>query len=278
MIKNFHQNNLICSINTTKRYSTSFSLGVRMLDKKYRNHIYSIYGFVRYADEIVDTFFDYNQKVLFREFREETYKAIERGISLNPILDSFQNTVNTCKIDRDMLDAFLDSMEMDLYHDEYSPEMLEKYIYGSAEVVGLMCLRVFYADNDEKYEELVYPARKLGEAFQKVNFLRDAQDDFANKGRIYFKDIDFRNFTSEAKKQIEEDIQFDFEEAFKGIVKLKPQIRLGVYLAYRYYLRLFEKIKLAQPQEILHERFRVSNRHKGLIMFKASLRNAVGLF
>lgn len=278
MIDNFRKNNLQCSINTTRRYSTSFSLGVRLLDKKYREHIYSIYGFVRYADEIVDTFFNYNQEELLSEFRADTYKAIERGISLNPILDSFQHTVNACNIERELIDAFLDSMEMDLRHDVYNRQMLEKYIYGSAEVVGLMCLRVFYANQPEKYNELVYPARKLGEAFQKVNFLRDAQDDFENKGRIYFKNIDFKNFTPEAKKQIEDDIQFDFDEAFKGIVKLSPDVRLGVYLAYRYYLNLFDKIKNAQPEAILKERFRVSNPKKGVLMFKASLRNAVGIF
>lgn len=278
MIDNFRKNNLQCSINTTRRYSTSFSLGVRLLDKKYRAHIYSIYGFVRYADEIVDTFFNYNQEELLSEFRSDTYKAIERGISLNPILDSFQQTVNACNIERELIDAFLDSMEMDLRHDVYNRQMLEKYIYGSAEVVGLMCLRVFYVKQPEKYSELVYPARKLGEAFQKVNFLRDAQDDFENKGRIYFKNIDFKNFTPEAKKQIEDDIQFDFDEAFKGIIKLKPDVRLGVYLAYRYYLNLFDKIKNAQPEAILKERFRVSNPKKGVLMFKASLRNAVGIF
>lgn len=278
MIDNFRKNNLQCSINTTRRYSTSFSLGVRLLDKKYRRHIYSIYGFVRYADEIVDTFFNYNQEELLNEFRADTYKAIERGISLNPILDSFQHTVNACNIERELIDAFLDSMEMDLRHDVYNRQMLEKYIYGSAEVVGLMCLRVFYANQPEKYNELVYPARKLGEAFQKVNFLRDAQDDFENKGRIYFKNIDFKNFTPEAKKQIEDDIQFDFDEAFKGIIKLSPDVRLGVYLAYRYYLNLFYKIKNAQPEAILKERFRVSNPKKGVLMFKASLRNAVGIF
>jgi phytoene synthase len=278
MIELFQKNNLQCSKNTTKRYSTSFSLGVRLLGKAYRDHIYSIYGFVRYADEIVDTFFDYKQDVLLKEFREETYKAIERGISLNPILDSFQRTVNQCQIDGELIDAFLDSMEMDLNHEIYDSKLLEKYIYGSAEVVGLMCLRVFYSDEPKNYNGLVYPARKLGEAFQKVNFLRDAQDDFENKGRVYFKNIDFRNFTPEAKKQIEDDIQFDFNEAFKGIVKLKPQVRLGVYLAYRYYLNLFERIKKAQPNEILKKRFSVPNHKKGVLMFKASIRNAMGIF
>ncbi|HKK81446.1 MAG TPA: phytoene/squalene synthase family protein [Prolixibacteraceae bacterium] len=278
MIELFQKNNLQCSKNTTKRYSTSFSLGVRLLGKEYRDHIYSIYGFVRYADEIVDTFFGFEQDILLKEFREDTYKAIERGISLNPILDSFQRTVNQCKIDGELIDAFLDSMEMDLNHEIYDSKLLEKYIYGSAEVVGLMCLHVFYSKEPEKYNELVYPARKLGEAFQKVNFLRDAQDDFENKGRVYFKNIDFRNFTLEAKTLIENDIQFDFNEAFKGIVKLKPQARLGVYLAYRYYLNLFERIKNAPPDEILNKRFSVPNHKKGVLMFKASVRNVMGIF
>ena len=260
----FRKNNLRCSINTTRLYSTSFSLGVRMLDRKYRNHIYSIYGFVRYADEIVDSFFGFDRSTLLKEFRDDTYKAIQRGISMNPILDSFQHTVNNCKIDHSLIDAFLFSMEMDLNYEIYDSVQLEKYIYGSAEVVGLMCLRVFYTDNDHEYEALKYPARKLGEAFQKVNFLRDAQDDFVNKGRIYFKNIDFGNFTADAKQKIEKEIQNDFNEAFKGIVKLKPQVRLGVYLAYRYYLNLFQKIKNARPQAILKERFRVSNSKKGV--------------
>jgi 15-cis-phytoene synthase len=278
MIEKFRKNNLHCSKHTTKSYSTSFSLGVMLLDKHYRDHIYSIYGFVRYADEIVDTFFGYDRTELLNEFKEDTYKAIQRGISLNPILDSFQNTVNQCKIDHALIDAFLHSMAMDLHNDVYDKEQLNTYIYGSAEVVGLMCLKVFYADDEASYKSLIYPARKLGEAFQKVNFLRDAQDDFQNKGRIYFKSIDFTHFTPEAKRQIEQEIQFDFDEAFKGIVKLKPQVRLGVYLAYRYYLNLFERIKHAPPQSILKERFSVPNHKKGVLMVKAVIRNAAGIF
>jgi phytoene synthase len=278
MIETFRKNNLRCSISTTRMYSTSFSMGVRLLDKRYRKHIYSIYGFVRYADEIVDTFLNFDRKTLLNEFRDDTYKAIDRGISLNPILDSFQNTVNTCKIDLALINSFLESMEMDLNFEVYDKSQLKKYIYGSAEVVGLMCLRVFYTDDDEMYEKLKYPACKLGEAFQKINFLRDAQDDYQNKGRIYFKNIDFGNFTPDAKKEIERDIQFDFEEAFKGIVLLKPQVRMGVYLAYRYYLNLFEKIKHARPDAILKERFRVSNSKKGVLLFKAVTRNVVGVF
>lgn len=274
----YRKNNLQCSINTTRNYSTSFSLGVRLLDKKYRSHIYSIYGFVRYADEIVDTFLTHDRATLLSEFRDDTWKAIERGISLNPILDSFQHTVNECRLDPALIEAFLNSMEMDLHYQKYNKKELEQYIYGSAEVVGLMCLRVFYTDDDNAYEALKYPARKLGEAFQKVNFLRDAQDDYQNKGRIYFKNIDFNNFTLESKRSIENEIQYDFDEAFKGIVRLKPQVRLGVYLAYRYYLRLFYKIKSAHPQAILKQRYSVSNPQKGILMFKASVRNAMGIF
>lgn len=275
---NYRKNNLRCSINTTRIYSTSFSLGVRLLDKRYRDHIYSIYGFVRYADEIVDTFLEHDRATLLDEFRADAWKAIERGISLNPILDSFQHTVNECRIDHALIEAFLNSMEMDLHYHRYSKEELEKYIYGSAEVVGLMCLRVFYVNDDKAYEELKYPAQKLGQAFQKVNFLRDAQDDYQNKGRVYFKNIDFSNFTPEAKQRIEAEIQSDFDEAFKGIVQLKSQVRLGVYLAYRYYLNLFFKIKYAKPEAILKQRYRVSNPQKGVLMFKASVRNAMGLF
>ncbi|MCF8360233.1 MAG: phytoene/squalene synthase family protein [Prolixibacteraceae bacterium] len=278
MIRIFRKNNQLCSKNTTQFYSTSFSLGVQMLDKEYQRHIYNIYGFVRYADEIVDTFFGYDQETLLKEFTDDTYKAIERGISLNPIIDSLQHTVNECHIDHKLIDDFLKSMEMDLHFSEYSKEELNKYIYGSAEVVGLMCLRVFYTDDDEKYKALQYPARKLSQAFQKVNFLRDASDDFENKGRVYFKNIDFSNFTEKEKKSIEEEIQFDFEEAFKGIIELKKQVRFGVYLAYRYYLNLFEKIKKAKPEDILERRFRVPNRQKGVLLVKASLRNAAGIF
>ncbi|HPR33537.1 MAG TPA: phytoene/squalene synthase family protein [Prolixibacteraceae bacterium] len=276
MIDVFRKNNQLCSKHTTQHYSTSFSLGVRALDREYRRHIYNIYSFVRYADEIVDSFFDFEQATLLREFTNDTWNAISRGISLNPILDSFQLTVNACRIDHDLIRAFLDSMEMDLHYTEYSPEDLGKYIYGSAEVVGLMCLRVFYANDDATYEKLRYPARKLGEAFQKVNFLRDAQDDFAGKGRIYFKNIDFNNFSSEEKKKIEDDIRFDFHEAYKGIVQLKKQVRFGVYLAYRYYYELFLKIARAQPDEILQKRFRIPNRAKGVLLLKASLRNKTG--
>ena len=273
----YRKNNLDCSRITTRNYSTSFSLGVRMLGPKYREGIYSIYGFVRYADEIVDTFFDQDQKTIFEEFRQETHKAIERGFSINPIIDSFQRAVHNYGIDRDLIDAFLLSMEMDLYNNEYSPELLKTYIYGSAEVVGLMCLRVFYFDDPEKYNKLVAPARKLGEAFQKVNFLRDARDDFAEKGRVYFKDIDFSNFSEMTKKQLEAEIELDFQEAMKGLRQLKKQVRFGVYLAYTYYLRLLKEIKNARPEDILKKRYRVSNTEKSYLLVNAYLRNTLNI-
>jgi len=273
----YRKNNLDCSRITTRNYSTSFSLGVRVLSPNYREGIYSIYGFVRYADEIVDTFFDQDQRTIFEEFRQETYKAIERKFSINPIIDSFQMAVHKYGIDRELIDAFLLSMEMDLSNEVYSPELLKTYIYGSAEVVGLMCLRVFYFNEPEKYDQLVAPARKLGEAFQKVNFLRDARDDFSEKGRVYFKDIDFSNFTEETKKQLEVEIEKDFQESMEGIRQLKKQVRLGVYLAYSYYLNLLKEIKKARPEEILKKRYRVSNRRKSYLLVNAYLKNALNL-
>jgi phytoene synthase len=273
----YRKNNLDCSRITTRNYSTSFSLGVRMLSPKYREGIYSIYGFVRYADEIVDTFFDQDQRTIFDEFRQETFKAIERKFSINPIIDSFQMAVHKFSIDRELIEAFLISMEMDLSNDVYSPELLKTYIYGSAEVVGLMCLRVFYFNEPEKYDQLVAPARKLGEAFQKVNFLRDARDDFSEKGRIYFKNIDFENFTEETKQQLEAEIEKDFQESMEGIRQLKKQVRMGVYLAYRYYLQLLKEIKKARPEEILKKRYRVSTRRKSYLLVNSYFKNALNL-
>lgn len=263
---------------TTKNYSTSFSLGIRMLRKDLRNAIYGIYGFVRIADEIVDTFYEHNRAQMIADFRSETYKAIEDKISTNPILHSFQYVVNQYKISHELIDAFLKSMEMDLNYNAYDREDFTSYVYGSAEVVGLMCLRVFYADEDEKYEELKYPARKLGEAFQKVNFLRDIKDDMIGRDRFYFHQTDFYHFTNESKRKIEDDIQFDFDEAFKGIKKLKPSARIGVYLAYRYYLKLFEKLKKTDASELLNTRHRISNTKKVYILFSSAIRQATGMY
>ena len=273
----YRKNNLDCSKITTRNYSTSFSMGVRVLSPKFREGIYSIYGFVRYADEIVDTFFEQDQQTIFQEFRQETFKAIERKFSINPIIDSFQMAVLKFSIDLELVDAFLLSMEMDLTHNVYSSELLKTYIYGSAEVVGLMCLRVFYFNEPEKYDQLVIPARKLGEAFQKVNFLRDIHDDYNGKGRTYFKDIDFDNFTEETKKQLEAEIEKDFLESMEGIRLLKKQVRLGVYLAYSYYMHLLKEIKKARPEEILKKRYRITNTKKSYLLVNAYLKNVLNL-
>jgi 15-cis-phytoene synthase len=271
------KNSLKCSRQTTLSYSTSFSLGIRMLRKRYHNGIFAIYGFVRIADEIVDTFHDQPQTELLRKFREDTWSAIDNGFSTNLILHSFQWAVNTYKIDRELIEAFLYSMELDLTERVYPPELLKKYIYGSAEVVGLMCLRVFYHKQPEIYDQLIYPARKLGEAFQKVNFLRDVRDDYTNKGRIYFTSIDFNNFTVEKKREIENDIQFDFDESLAGIRKLKKDVRFGVYLAYRYYLELLKIIRKTEPKDILNFRCRVPDRRKTMLMFISGIRNLLNL-
>lgn len=273
----YRRNNLDCSKITTRNYSTSFSLGVRVLSGKYREGIYSIYGFVRFADEIVDTFFEQDQRTIFKEFREETYKAIERGFSINPIIDSFQNAVSKYHIDMELVESFLTSMEMDLDHDVYSPELLRTYIYGSAEVVGLMCLRVFYHNEPEKYNELVVPARKLGKAFQKVNFLRDAHEDYLEKGRVYFDNIDFENFTEETKRQLEAEIENDFRESMEGIRQLKKQVRFGVYLAYSYYMHLLKEIKKARPEDIMKKRYRITNTKKGYLLASAYLKNSLNM-
>ncbi|MFZ5429619.1 MAG: phytoene/squalene synthase family protein [Bacteroidota bacterium] len=273
----YTRNSLKCSRQTTLSYSTSFSLGIRMLQKRYQKGIYAIYGFVRIADEIVDTFHDQPQKVLLEKFREETWAAIDRGFSTDLILHSFQWAVNTYKIDRELIEAFLYSMELDLTEKIYPPEMLKTYIYGSAEVVGLMCLRVFYHEQPDVYEQLIQPARKLGEAFQKVNFLRDAQDDYIKKGRVYFTNINFRNFTPESKAEIENDIQKDFDEAFQGIRILRKDVRFGVYLAYRYYLELLSIIRNTRPDDMLQARCRVPDRRKMSLLLSAGVRNALNL-
>lgn len=274
----YQKNNLDCSRITTRNYSSSFAVGVRLLGPRYREGIYSIYGFVRYADEIVDTFFDQDQRTIFDEFRQETLKAVERRFSINPIIDSFQRAVHTYGIEYELVDAFLKSMEMDLTNEVYSPQMLKTYIYGSAEVVGLMCLRVFYSDDPQTYDRLIGPARKLGEAFQKVNFLRDAHDDYRTKGRIYFNNIDFDNFNIETKRQLEAEIKQDFLESMQGIRQLKKQVRLGVYLAYRYYFHLLKEIEQAEPGDILKKRYRVTGTKKSILLLKAFLRNSLNVF
>ncbi len=253
---------LECSKVITEHYSTSFTLGIKTLDKRFHLPIYAIYGFVRYADEIVDTFDGYDKKTLLSRFKSDTYVAIEEGVSLNPVLHSFQLIVNKYKIDHELIESFLHSMEMDLYYADYNQEGYEAYIYGSAEVVGLMCLRVFCEGNLAAYDRLKADAKRLGSAFQKVNFLRDIKSDFQERGRTYFPDVDFANFTLEDKKAIENDIQADFDAALRGILELPKGAKGGVYLAYKYYLRLFDKIKNCPASRIQNERIRVPDYQK----------------
>lgn len=256
-----------CSKLTTRAYSTSFSLGIYFLNNRLRNAIYSVYGFVRFADEIVDSFEGYNKKLLLQKFKADTYEAIENRISLNPILNSFQQVVFDYNISHDLIEAFLQSMEMDLIKINYSEEKYNQYIFGSAEVVGLMCLHVFTEGDKNKYEALKSHSMKLGAAFQKVNFLRDIKDDYKTLGRTYFPNVDFTNFTCDAKCQIEKDIEIDFKEALVGIKMLPSSSKGGVYLAYVYYYSLFKKIKRMSPGKILSKRVRVSNGEKlGLMM------------
>jgi 15-cis-phytoene synthase len=266
-----------CSRNTTEKYSTSFSSAIKLLDKKLRQPIFNIYGFVRFADEIVDTFHDHNKKELLNQFKLDTYTAIKQKISLNPILHSFQITVNQFNIDIKLIDAFLFSMEMDLDKRKYDRAGYEEYIYGSAEVVGLMCLYVFCNGNKIQYEQLKPGAKSLGAAFQKVNFLRDLKADFEGLDRVYFPNCDFRNFTEQDKLQIEADIQKDFEDAYAAIVQLPISARFGVYVAYKYYLSLFKKIKKLQPKNIMQQRIRIPDYSKAFILAKAGIRSQFNL-
>jgi 15-cis-phytoene synthase len=260
-----------CSKIITTKYSTSFSKGIMAFDKRFRYPIYAIYGFVRYADEIVDTFHDYDKAALIASFRAETFTAIRQKISLNPVLQSFQQVVNHYHIEDELIDAFLDSMEMDLDKTAYDREGYEKYIYGSAEVVGLMCLRVFCERREDLYRQLVPMARSLGAAFQKINFLRDVKADYQERGRTYFPFVDFNRFSEQDKQDIEQDIKKDFDDAFEGIKLLPSGTRLGVYIAYVYYLQLFKKISRTPASVIMQKRIRVSDTHKMALYFKAVL-------
>lgn len=263
-----------CSKLITEAYSTSFTLGIKTLDRSLRMPIFAIYGFVRYADEIVDTFHDFDKEKLLNRFRDHTYEAIEEGISLNPVLHSFQKVVREYKIERELIEAFLHSMAMDLGSVSYDPAKYHEYIYGSAEVVGLMCLRVFCNGNEELYHLLKDDARSLGAAFQKVNFLRDLKSDFYERGRVYFPGVDFNDFTIDAKKVIEEDIQLDFRNAHRGIMGLPETSRRGVYLAYVYYLKLFDKIKKTSAAQIQHERIRVPDGIKFALLAKTLVKGS----
>ncbi|WP_413997926.1 phytoene/squalene synthase family protein [Flavobacterium sp. W1B] len=246
----------------TEKYSTSFSLGILALKPSIRPSIYAIYGYVRLADEIVDSFHDYDKAVLLERFKNETWNALEEGISLNPILQSFQETVRKFAIDKVLIEKFLHSMEMDLQQLDYNSDLYKEYILGSAEVVGLMCLQVFAEGNKEVFENLKPYAMKLGSAFQKVNFLRDLKDDFDVLGRTYFPNIDMKIFNNKIKRQIENEIEEEFKEALIGIKKLPPSAKFGVYLAYKYYFSLFKKIKNTPADKIMNQRIRIPNGQK----------------
>lgn len=266
MFQLFEQTSAQCSKQITQAYSTSFSLGIKTLHKRFHEPIYGIYAFVRYADEIVDTFHGYDKKALLEKFKRDTYEAIETGISLNPVLFSYQKVVNTYQIPIELTEAFFKSMEMDLYKTAYGREGYDEYIYGSAEVVGLMCLKVFSEGDNEMYLNLQPSARALGAAFQKVNFLRDMKSDFDERGRVYFPGIDFTNFKEEAKRQIENEIAEDFKRAYAGIMALPAGARSGVLLAYKYYLRLFEQICKTPVSTIKEARIRVPDFEKITIL------------
>jgi phytoene/squalene synthetase len=245
-----------------------------MLSKKFHEPIYSIYGFVRFADEIVDGFHDYDKKKLLDQFEKNCFNSIKDGISMNPILNSFQWVVNKYNIDHKLIKQFIYSMKMDLDFEKiYDQKEYEKYILGSAEVVGLMCLKVFVDGDDKTYKKLSYSAQKLGSAFQKINFLRDIKDDYNELGRTYFPNINLSNFNSKEKKEIESDIQKDFDDGYLGIKLLPSDARLGVYLAYIYYLKLFEKIKKIKPEIILKKRVRISNTKKFILMISSIIKN-----
>lgn len=254
---------------TTKKYSTSFSLGILALKPSIRNAIYAIYGFVRLADEIVDSFHEYDKEKLLNRLKTETKNALEEKISLNPILQSFQETVHTYQIDTTLIEQFLNSMEMDLQKIDYNSALYNEYIFGSAEVVGLMCLQVFTEGNKEKFQELKPYAMKLGSAFQKINFLRDLKDDYQILGRTYFPNVDMAVFDNHIKCQIEKEIEEEFKEALIGIKKLPNSSMFGVYLAYKYYISLFNKIQRRTSTEILNSRVRVSNLQKIFVAFKS---------
>ncbi|WP_418603311.1 phytoene/squalene synthase family protein [Hwangdonia sp.] len=254
----------------TKTYSTSFSLATKMLHGSIRSHIYNIYGFVRFADEIVDSFHNYNKEVLFNRFNEDLELALKHKISLNPILNSFQHTFHKYNIDKDLVDDFMNSMRMDLHKTKYlTEEEFKAYIYGSADVVGLMCLKVFVKGDAEKYNELKETAMALGSAFQKVNFLRDLKADFEGLNRTYFPNTDLKNLDETSKQNIIDDIELDFEKGLSGIKKLPIEAKFGVFMAYRYYRQLLKKLKKTPALQIKNTRIRVSNPKKVELLMRS---------
>ncbi|PHX61969.1 MAG: phytoene synthase [Flavobacteriales bacterium] len=267
-----------CSVKVTKAYSTSFSSAVKMLAPTIRQDIYNIYGFVRFADEIVDSFHDYNKEILFNKFEKELEDAIQDKISLNPILNSFQHTVNKYNISQDLIGAFMKSMKLDLVKQEYkTTEEYHDYIYGSADVVGLMCLMVFVNGDEKKYEELKDSAMKLGSAFQKVNFLRDLKADFEGLNRTYFPNTDLNMLTETSKKEIIDDIEADFKMAYEGILRLPIEAKFGVYTAYRYYKRLLKRLKTTPSTEIKNTRIRVPDYEKAELLARCYVKYRLNL-
>ena len=273
----FDKSSLKCSKVVTRTYSTSFSTGIYLLDKEFKDPVYAIYGFVRFADEIVDSFHKYNKSDLLQQFKDDTYKAIDEKISLNPILNSFQWVVNKYSIPLELIELFLKSMEMDLDMVNHDNLSLDDYILGSAEVVGLMCLKVFVRGDEKVYNSLKPSAMKLGSAFQKINFLRDLKDDYKIMGRTYFPDVDYETFDDKTKQRLEADILIDFKDGFEGIKKLPKSARFGVYVAYTYYFKLFKKIQKTPAKQLIQSRIRVSNTLKFLLLFKSYFRNKLNL-
>lgn len=256
----------------TNKYSTSFSMGIKAFAPQYRDPIYGIYAFVRFADEIVDTFHDFNKKELLERFRRDTFQAIEERISLNPVLHAFQKVVNDYGIEHKYITAFLDSMEMDLSNSYYEKKGYDDYIYGSAEVVGLMCLKVFVDGDQQQFEALLEPARALGSAFQKVNFLRDMKSDIEERGRIYLPGVNnSAGIDEQNKAKLEEEVEKEFALALSGIKKLTPGVRMGVYSAYLYYVKLFEKIRSSRVSTLLNKRVRVSNVNKFALFLQSMI-------
>jgi len=267
-----------CSKIVTKTYSTSFSLATKMLSKSIRQHVYNIYGFVRFADEIVDSFHDYDKAVLFEDFSNDLEKSIKNKIHLNPILNSFQATYHKFNIDKDLVDSFMSSMEKDLHKKKYmTNQEYEEYIYGSADVVGLMCLKVFVNGDSEKYEELKSFAMSLGSAFQKVNFLRDLKDDFEILNRTYFPDTDLNELNEDSKIKIINEIEADFKEGLNGIKKLPIEAKFGVFMAYRYYSQLLKKLKKTPALEIKNTRIRVPNYKKFELLTRSYVKYQLNL-
>lgn len=273
----FNTVSFMASKMATEAYSTSFSSGIRLLHQRFQNAVYGVYGFVRFADEIVDTLHEYDKEELMRNFRRDTVEAIEKRISLNPILNSFQMVYHQYNFDFELVDRFLISMEMDLQKKEYDRAGYEAYILGSAEVVGLMCLRVFTECNEEQYKKLTPSAMRLGAAFQKINFLRDMKDDFNGLGRAYFPGLDFDRFDDEMKARIEGEIELDFDAAYKGILMLPKDARLGVLIAYAYYRRLFTKIRSIPSHRIMEERIRIPNSSKYALLMTCYIKNNLNL-